>query len=205
MSVTLFTKEVGPYSMNTYVLIDEVTNACVIIDPGGDPDLILEMAEGTKVEKILITHGHADHVMALADVKRATGAPIYIHPEDAANFGIDFDVPLEDGDLVSVGDQKLKVILIPGHTPGQCCFDLGDGRIIVGDTVFVGGPGRTASSQDFATTMVNMQNIVFQWPDETRFYPGHGPSGIIGLEKPAFEAFKAHGWPADTQGDVTWG
>ena len=204
MGAKLLSKEVGPYSMNTYVILDEATNTSAIVDPGGNPELILEMTAGFKVDKILITHGHADHVMALDEVKKATGAPVYVHPEDAVEFGIEFDVPLGDGDVLSVGDQKIKVIQVPGHTPGQCCFDLRDGRIIVGDTVFVGGPGRTASPEDFATTMQNMQEIVFKWPSKTRFYPGHGPNGIIGDEKPAFDAFLAREWSADTQGDVTW-
>jgi len=204
MGAILLSKEVGPYSMNTYVILDEVTNTSAIIDPGGDPDLILEMTAGFKVDKILITHGHADHIMVLDEVKKETGAPVYVHPEDAVEFEIKFDVPLVDGETVPVGDLNLKVIQVPGHTPGQCCFDLGDGRIIVGDTVFVGGPGRTESPKDFDTTMVNMQGIVFQWPDTTRFYPGHGPNGIIRDEKPAFEAFMTRGWTADTQGDVTW-
>jgi glyoxylase-like metal-dependent hydrolase (beta-lactamase superfamily II) len=83
-------------------------------------------------------------------------------------------------------------------------LDLGDGRILVGDTIFVGGPGKTWSSDEFATTMRTMQEIVFKWPDETRFYPGHGPSGTIGAERPAFESFVARGWSSKLYGDVTW-
>ena len=74
--------------MNTYVVIDGGSNLSVIIDPGGDPEKILAMAAGTKVDKILLTHGHGDHVMALEDIKDATGAPIYIHPADAKKFKI---------------------------------------------------------------------------------------------------------------------
>jgi glyoxylase-like metal-dependent hydrolase (beta-lactamase superfamily II) len=74
----------------------------------------------------------------------------------------------------------------------------------VGDTLFVNGPGRTFSPDDFSTTMWTMQQIVFDWPDETEFYPGHGPSGTIGAERPAFEAFVKKGWSKDLEGDVTW-
>ena len=84
------------------------------------------------------------------------------------------------------------------------CLDLGNSRIVVGDTIFVGGPGKTWSKKEFATTMQIMQEIVFTWPDETRFYPGHGPSGVIGQERPAFEAFVARGWSRKLYGDVTW-
>jgi glyoxylase-like metal-dependent hydrolase (beta-lactamase superfamily II) len=204
MKAKLLTKEVGPYSMNTYVILDESTNTSAIIDPGGDPEVILDMVAGTKVGKILLTHGHGDHVMALEEVKDATGAPVYIHPADGEKFSIAYDVPLKGGDVVSVGKINLNVIHVPGHTPGQCCFDLGDGRIIVGDTIFVGGPGRTATPTDFDTTMENMKNIVFKWSDDVMFFPGHGPSGKISKEAPAFEAFTARGWSADTQGDITW-
>jgi glyoxylase-like metal-dependent hydrolase (beta-lactamase superfamily II) len=190
--------------MNTYVVIDTDTQTSAIIDPGGDPEKILEMAARTKVDKILITHGHGDHVMALDDIREATGAPVYLHPEDAAKFNLSFDVPFEGGEVISIGNLDLKVIHTPGHTPGQCCLDLGDGRIIVGDTVFVGGPGRTASPEDFAVSMQTMREIVFAWPNETEFFPGHGPSGKIGTERLAFEMFVARGWPEDTQGDVTW-
>jgi len=204
MSAKLLSATVGPYAMNAYVVIDEETQSSAIIDPGGDPDKILEMVAGTRVDKILITHGHGDHVMALDDIKKATGAPIYIHPADAEKFDLSFDLPFEEYETISVGIFSLRVINTPGHTPGQCCFDVGGGRIIVGDTIFVGGPGRTASSEDFTVTMETMREIVFAWPDETEFYPGHGPSGVIGDERPPFEAFLTRGWPKDTHGDVTW-
>jgi glyoxylase-like metal-dependent hydrolase (beta-lactamase superfamily II) len=84
------------------------------------------------------------------------------------------------------------------------CLDLGDGRILVGDTIFVGGPGKTWSGEDFATTMGTMQQIVFTWPDETQFFPGHGSSGVIGEERPVFEAFVTRGWSSKLHGDVTW-
>jgi glyoxylase-like metal-dependent hydrolase (beta-lactamase superfamily II) len=95
------------------------------------------------------------------------------------------------------------VVHTPGHTDGQCCFII-DHRVVVGDTVFVGGPGKTWSSEGFATTMKTMKKIIFAWPDETEFFPGHGPSGVIGTERPAFEAFLSRGWSEDLQGDVTW-
>jgi hydroxyacylglutathione hydrolase len=204
MNVLLKSIQVGPYGMNTYCMIDNHTATSVVIDPGGDPDRILEMTGETKIEKILVTHGHHDHVLALEELKSATQASVYLHPLDAAKFSIEFEHPLEDGQIIPFGKFTLKVIHVPGHTPGQCCFDLGDGRVIVGDTIFVGGPGKTNSPEDFLTTILSMQEIVFQWPDNTLFYPGHGPSGQIGIERPAFEAFLETGWPDGLHGDVTW-
>ena len=203
MPAKILTTEVGPWSMNTYVVIDETTNTCAVIDPGDDPHKILSLTGGARVDKILLTHAHADHVGALAQVKVATGAPVYLHPAEKEKFGIYYDVPLADGDIIAVGDLRLECIHTPGHTPGMICFKL-DHRTIVGDTLFVGGPGRTWNPAEFSQTMQTMQDIVFQWPDETEFYPGHGPSGVIGQERPAYDAFVARGWPDDLEGDVTW-
>ena len=204
MKAKLHQKAVGPWPMNTYVVICEETQISAIIDPGAEADIILELTEGTRVEAILLTHGHGDHIMALDEVKESTGSPVYLHPRDAAHFELSFDVPLHNGQLIAIGNHNLTVIHTPGHTPGQCCFDLGDDRIIVGDTVFVGGPGRTWSPQDFTLTMKTLQKIVFQWPDETTFFPGHGSNGKIGDERATFEAFVARGWPGDLEGDITW-
>ena len=98
MHAQLFTTQVGPYSMNTYVVVDEATKTSIIIDPGGDTDKILGLASGTQITKILITHGHADHVMVLNEIQSETNAPVYIHPLDAGtyeikiDFGLNFDV-----------------------------------------------------------------------------------------------------------------
>jgi len=205
MPAELRLKQVGPWSMNTYLVICEETSASAIIDPGAEAEAILEQACETQVKKILLTHAHVDHVGALEEVKAATGAPVYLHPADAEAFSVSYDIPLADGDVISVGKLRLKAIHTPGHTPGATCFDLGDGRVLVGDALFVGGPGATQTPQAFALTMQNMQNIFFTRPDETRFYPGHGPSGRIGEERPAFEAFVKRSWPDDLCGDVTWG
>lgn len=204
MTLKLIKQEVGSWPMNMYVLICEATQTSVIIDPGADSEKILALVENTVIDKIILTHGHADHVGALQEIKAATGAPIYCSLLEAEKFKLTFDVELNHGDMIAVGEEQVKLIHTPGHTPGMMCLDLGDGRIIVGDTVFVGGPGRTWSPEDFTTTIKTMQEIVFQWPDETTFYPGHGPNGIIGEERPAFEAFIEKGWAKDTQGDVSW-
>jgi glyoxylase-like metal-dependent hydrolase (beta-lactamase superfamily II) len=204
MTLKLVKQTVGPWPMNAYILIDEESNTSAIIDPGADADAILSKTDGTRVAAILITHGHADHVGALAEVKAAVQAPVYINQAEAQAFKLAFDIPLLDGQLIPIGNQQLRAIHTPGHTPGMTCLDLGDGRILVGDTIFVGGPGKTWSGKDFATTMGTMQQIVFTWPDETQFFPGHGSSGVIGEERPVFEAFVTRGWSSKLHGDVTW-
>lgn len=204
MKAKLLHKAVGPWPMNTYIVICEETQTSAIIDPGAEADTILGLSGGTKVEAILLTHGHGDHTMALDEVKEWTDAPVYLHPKEAAHFELGYDIPIQGDQLIKIGNLYLKVIHTPGHTPGQCCFDLGDGRIIVGDTIFVGGPGRTWSPQDFTVTMETMQQIVFNWPDDTEFFPGHGSNGKIGDERLAFETFLTHGWSKNLEGDVTW-
>ena len=204
MPLKLIKIQLGPWPMNAYGLICEATQIGAIIDPGADAQLALTSMSDMRIEKILITHGHDDHVGAVQEVKAASGAPVYLHPADAAKFDLPSDTALSDGDVIQIGQGTVRAIHVPGHTPGLVCFDLGDGRIIVGDALFVGGPGRTWAAEDFTTTMENMEKIVFAWPDETEFYPGHGPSGKIGVERPAYEAFAARGWPADLFGDVAW-
>ena len=204
MTAELRFKQVGPWSMNTYLVVCEATGASAIVDPGADAEAILELARGTRVEKILLTHAHADHIGALEDVKAVTGASVYLHPADAEAFSVSYDIPLTDGDVISVGNLCLKVIHTPGHTPGATCFDLGNERMLVGDALFVGGPGATQTPEAFALTMQIMQNIFFTWLDKMRFFPGHGSSGVIGEERPAFETFVKRGWPDTLCGDVTW-
>lgn len=204
MPAKLITKEVGPWPMNTYVVVCEETHASAIVDPGADAEAILALTQGTQVVAILITHGHPDHIGAMTEVKAATGASVFLHPKDAEQFELASDHPLQDGLIIPVGNLRLGAIHTPGHTPGMTCLNLGDGRILVGDAIFVGGPGKTWSVEDFAVTIHTMQTIVFTWPDVTRFYPGHGPGGTIGEERPAFETFIQRGWSPDLFGDVTW-
>lgn len=204
MPARLIPLTLDPWPMNAYIIADERTGTGAIIDPGADPETILAAAKDLHIEKILLTHGHIDHVGALEEVKTALTVPVLLHPDDAGVFSLSYDTPLHDGDEIALGDTILKVAHTPGHTDGQCCFII-DHRVIVGDTIFVGGPGKTWSPEEFTTTMNTMQNIVFRWADETEFHPGHGPNGKIGLERTAFEAFVARGWTKDLHGDVTWG
>jgi glyoxylase-like metal-dependent hydrolase (beta-lactamase superfamily II) len=190
--------------MNTYAVVCEESQTSAIFDPGADAEDILAMVEGTKVGKILLTHGHPDHVGALEEIKKATGAPVYLHPADGEEFELAYDISLEGLDSIEVGKHQIHTFHTPGHTPGQTCFAIGGNRMVVGDTLFVNGPGHTKTPEDFATTIETIQKVIFAWPDETEFYPGHGPSGTLGDERPAIEAFIEKGWPPDLHGDVTW-
>ncbi|MEZ4868003.1 MAG: MBL fold metallo-hydrolase [Caldilineaceae bacterium] len=196
--------QVGPWSMNTYALVCPTTTASVLFDPGDDPDKLQEMLVGTTPIAILLTHSHPDHVGALDEMRRRLAVPLLAHSQGQAHH-IQADRWLHDGDTVQVGEHTLQVAYAPGHIDDQICFILqDDARAVVGDTIFAGGPGKTWSSADFATTLTTLREVVLSWPDETVCYPGHGPAFRLGDIRAAVEAFvqKDHG---DFFGDAEWG
>jgi glyoxylase-like metal-dependent hydrolase (beta-lactamase superfamily II) len=189
--------------MNTYALICPETRQSVLIDPGAEPETLADMLADSRPIAILITHAHKDHIGELEAMKAQLNAPVYMHPGDSP-MGVSADIWLADGDTLALGDHLLRFIHTPGHTPGMMTVMLPDRRAIVGDTIFQGGPGRTWSPHHFRQTLETMRTIVFQWPDETECFPGHGASFRIGDERPAFEAFLRREHPADLYGNVTW-
>lgn len=194
---------VGPWPMNAYAVVCPFTKQSVLIDPGADPDELSAMLVDTMPTAILLTHAHSDHIGALAEMKARLDVPVYIHPADSP-MGVTADMWFTDGSTFTLGEYTLGIVHTPGHTLGMVSIMLPDGRVIVGDTIFKGGPGKTWAPQYFLVTINTMQNIVFQWPDHTECFPGHGPSFHIGDERPAFEAFLQRRHPDDLCGDVTW-
>lgn len=191
----------GEWQTNGYVLISG--GKSFIVDPAAEAERILDAVEGTAVKSILLTHAHLDHVQALDEVRRSSRAPLGLHPADAAEFGIEGDFDLGDGDVLTLGDDTVCVIHTPGHTPGSVCFRFGC-RAIVGDTFFPGGPGHSNSPEALAQILTSLQDKVFVWPDDTAFYPGHGEGSTIGAVRPAFEAFLARSRSPELCGDVEW-
>ena len=104
---------------------------------------------------------------------------------------------------IQVGGGPGNRSLVPGHTPGSVCLRL-DGRAVVGDAIFPGGPGHTRSPEALAQSLVSLGLTVFTWPDETELYPGHGTPTTVGAERPAFEQFLQADHPPDLCGDVSW-
>ncbi len=178
-----------------YIVSCPKTGKAAIVDPGGDEELILAEVEkaGLKVEYIICTHGHPDHVCGNRRIKEATGAAIVMHSADAAFFGRPevrdyfsmlglepsppIDRLVEDGDIIEIGEERLEVIHTPGHTPGGICLLCGS-DLITGDTLFVGGIGRTdfpgGSHQEL---MDSIRTRLMALPDGTVVWPGHGYGG----------------------------
>lgn len=203
MELELFRLEVGPWPMNCYLVRCATTAELVIVDPGADAERILAKVRGATVRYILLTHGHPDHTGALEALRQATGAPLGIHPEDSSAYGIEGDFPLVDGMEVEVGREKISVAHIPGHTPGSVALLL-NGCALVGDAIFPGGPGHTASPEELGQSLESLRRTVFLWPDDTKLYPGHGIHTTVGAERAAFQRFLAAEHPTGLHGDVTW-
>lgn len=198
-------RKVGPWPMNTYALVCPTTKESVLIDPGADPDNLMEMLGDSTPVAILITHSHFDHINELDEMRERLGVPVMsFEGPHSGGVSLSADRHLSEGDTVAIGEHTLRVYYAPGHIEDQICFALEqDHRVIVGDTIFEGGPGKTWSSEEFATTLGTLRDVVLPWPDDTVCYPGHGPWFRLGRKRSAIEAFltKDHG---DFFGDATW-
>lgn len=187
-----------------YLLGCSATGKGAVVDPGGDEDKILAAVKeaGLDIEYIIATHGHPDHVCGNRKMKEATGASIVMHVEDAKFFGQSeveeyfsmlglessppTDITVKEDDIIQLGEEQLKVIYTPGHTPGgMCLYNAPD--LITGDTLFVGGVGRSdfpgGSSQELMQSITSKLLVL---PEETVVWPGHGYGGsrsTIGEEK----------------------
>jgi hydroxyacylglutathione hydrolase len=148
------------FEVNAYVI--HAPEGDIIVDAGAEPEKILA-ATRNPVGAILITHGHADHISALEVVRRETGAPVYMHPEDAEGAGIRDYEPLQDGESLSLAGQDLDVIHTPGHSPGSVTFVVGKDQI-VGDLVLPGSVGRTdISGASWGQIEVSLRKVMPFW------------------------------------------
>lgn len=185
---------VGSFDNNVYILVDPSSRESVLFDAPNDAERILKELDGTNLRYILMTHSDADHVQALRQVKEATGAPVGVHPEDAAGLPIRPDFEINDEDTIRFGGVDLRALHTPGHSPGSMSFVTGD-ILIAGDTLFPGGPGNTQRPDgDFNTIVNSIRTKLFALPDGTKVYPGHGASTTIGAEKPHLQDWIERGW-----------
>jgi len=195
--------ETAPYGTNVYILTCLRTEDSVVIDAPGDVERIRETLGNRRAQQILITHNHFDHISGLAQLKAAVQVPVAAHLADATVLPVTADLLLDDGEEISVGDIKLRVIYTPGHTEGSICFFC-DNHLIAGDTLFPGGPGKTRSPADFRLIIKSITEKLFVLPEETQVHPGHGEATTIGEAKRLYELFSARPHDPGLCGDVEW-
>ena len=193
----------GDFGNNAYLIQDRDSGDAIIVDAPADGERLLEALGDGRVSRIVITHRHADHWLSIDALKAITGAPVTCHEADREPYAAKVDATLADGDEIEVGGLRVRVIHTPGHTPGSICLLVG-ARLISGDTLFPGGPGRTGRPEELQQEIGSITSRLFPLPDETVVHPGHGDDGSIGQSKAEHAVYASREHPPDLCGDVTW-
>jgi hydroxyacylglutathione hydrolase len=194
---------VGPLLCNCSIFGDESSHEAMVVDPGDEVEEILRLVaqHGLQVKAIFVTHGHIDHIGGAAQLKNATGAPVYLNEEDlltyshletqAAWLGLDppeqteIDIPARDGDVVRIGPVEFTVLHTPGHTRGSVALWIpSEKKLVSGDTLFRESIGRTdLPGGDGRLILQSIREKFMPLPDDTLVIPGHGPTTTMGHEK----------------------
>lgn len=192
---------VGDLDTNCYIIASERTSEAVIIDPGGDADLILDVvaANNLDVKYIILTHAHWDHFGSAKEVSEKTGAMIALHTIDKDGLNnprvslsfllgeqeqrVTPDLELADKQIIKIGDLQAEIIHTPGHTSGSISVHIAD-KIFTGDLLFYRSIGRTDfPGGSFEDLIKSVREKIFIYPDHVKIYPGHGPSTTVGDER----------------------
>jgi hydroxyacylglutathione hydrolase len=198
--VKIESRVVGPFQENSYLVVDEPTNRAVLVDPGEEPSVLIEMVKKSKavLDAIWLTHAHLDHIGGIAGVRRKWNVPVYLHTADlplfvradqqAAMYGVPFEQPEEpdyfitDGDTLRVGSAEFTVVHTPGHSPGHVVL-LNGKTMLGGDLLFAGSIGRTDLAFSDPARMEESLAKICELDDDIDVHPGHGPSTTIGRER----------------------
>lgn len=193
-------KSVGSFDNNAYLLAEG--DDLVLVDAAQDAPALLAWIDDRPLKAIVTTHRHPDHIAALPEVARATGARLLTSEKDRAAIESATGLALEglwDGDTVQVGDTELDVIGMVGHTEGgiglcHCPAD-GHATVITGDCLFPGGVGKTTSPEAFASLYRDVTTKIFdRFDDDTAILPGHGKPTTVGAERPHLDEWLKRGW-----------
>jgi glyoxylase-like metal-dependent hydrolase (beta-lactamase superfamily II) len=192
---------VGEMDNNAYLITCSQTGETLLIDAANDAEILLELIEryAPKLSLIVTSHQHWDHIQALEQVAKATGAPTAAHRLDADPLPVKPDRLLANGEKIEVGELSFDVIHLQGHTPGSVALAL-DGadeatHLFTGDCLFPGGVGKTWQDGDFEKLLDDVTNRVFDvYGDSTVVYPGHGDDTTLGNERPHLAEWKERGW-----------
>lgn len=183
----------GSWDVDNNVWLIGDDREVAVVDPAHDAAPILDAVAGRTVVGIWCTHAHNDHITAAGDVREATGAPVFLHPEDRVLWDMTHDwqpdEALADGDELTVAGTSVRVIHTPGHAPGAVCFFVPAlGAVLTGDTLFQGGPGATGRSySDKPTLVASIREKLFTLPGDTIVLTGHGDSTTLAAEEVGLE------------------
>ncbi len=193
----------GPLQVNTYILKDEVSKEAVVIDIGGEFEEIKRNLDeqGYKINFILNTHGHFDHILGEIEVQeKYPEIPIYMHKDDlphlsnmqqemqyfgcnSENNQLKLDNFIDENSQLFIGSNRIEILYTPGHSKGSLSYYV-DGKVFTGDALFFRSIGRTDFYDgDYDTLINSIKTKLFVLPDDTRVYPGHGPHSLIKDEK----------------------
>ena len=188
--MNLVTMPLGSYQTNCYLVWGENSDTCVVIDPGFEPETVLLKCKqlGKKIEAILLTHGHFDHVGGVKEIAVTTGCRVYIcaqelgMPQQWTGGVLSYTHTYGEGDKVELAGLSFRVLHTPGHTPGSVCL-MAEDRIFSGDTLFQSSCGRTdLPGGSWSEITKSLKRLAALEADYT-VYPGHGPATTLKEEK----------------------